>query len=111
MSTNRTTHVGPEIQNGGFVWNKLHSEREDICDALVGGSAAVANMTYGNEREWMEGRLRQLDDALDRLMAGSYGICSKCGRWIEDNRLDTDPALAFCVECQHQTENKTGLQM
>jgi hypothetical protein len=48
----------------GFVWNRLHEEREDICQALSGDCE--------NERELLELRLRRVDDALDRLMSVSY---------------------------------------
>ncbi len=47
----------------------------------------------------LQARLRKVDDALDRLMSGSYGNCSKCGRAIDDTRLDIDPALALCLDC------------
>jgi hypothetical protein len=52
---------------------------------------------------WREGllqaRLRKIDHALDRLMSGTYGECSKCGKWIEDTKLDFDPAIEFCLGC------------
>jgi len=101
------------------VWNRLHSEREDICEALLedsrpglgspveakGVSKEEATKTANWHRELLQSRLRKIDDALDRLMSGSYGNCSKCGRWIEDTKLDFDPAIAFCIECwQRLTE-------
>ena len=92
--------------NGGVVWQRLHSEREDICEALLKEPAptdVVSNeeaMTAANwHRELLQARLRKVDDALDRLMAGSFGNCSKCGRWIEDTKLNFDPAVAFCLDC------------
>ena len=100
-------------RNGGFVWHRLHSEREDICEALLkefrpgpGSQPGFAEMSKADatgtenwRRELLQERLRKIDDALDRLMAGSYGNCSKCGRWIEDTKLDFDPPIAFCLEC------------
>jgi RNA polymerase-binding transcription factor DksA len=97
----------------GTVWYRLHSEREDICEALnresraghedrpggVGLSKEEASRAENWHLELMQSRLRKIDDALDRLMAGSYGNCSKCGRWIEDTKLDFDPAIAFCINC------------
>jgi RNA polymerase-binding transcription factor DksA len=99
-------------RNEGLVWNRLHSEREEICEALLKdfqpGSdradapqlspAEAARASYWH-RELLQARLRKIDDALDRLLAGAYGNCSKCGRWIEDTKLDFDPALTYCVEC------------
>ncbi|HCX29040.1 MAG TPA: hypothetical protein DHU55_04595 [Blastocatellia bacterium] len=115
MSANPNIRVidNPVSRNGVPVWNRLHSEREDICEALLkecspSSETQVAAPRMSNEvamhgpnwhRELLQARLRKIDDALDRLMAGSYGNCSKCGRWIEDTKLDFDPAVAFCIDC------------
>jgi hypothetical protein len=50
----------------GFTWNRLHGEREEICEALV------KEETPG-KRHLLQARLRRIDDALDRLMSGSFG--------------------------------------
>ncbi len=115
MSANPNTRVTDRavLRNEGLVWNRLHSEREDICEALLKDSQPSAATQSGEQRmskeeaaraaywhrELLQARLRKIDDALDRLMAGSYGNCSKCGRWIEDTKLAFDPALTYCVEC------------
>ena len=36
--------------------------------------------------------------ALARIEDGSYGVCSVCGKEIEKERLDADPAAATCKE-------------
>lgn len=97
MNENRTIHLIeiPIGGNAGFIWNRLHSEREQICEALVKDQHIGAD----EHREWLHARLRKVDDALDRLMSGSYGNCSKCGRAIDEMRLDVDPALALCLDC------------
>ena len=91
MSENRTIHLIeiPIGGKGGFTWNRLHGEREDICEALL----------KDGRKESLQARLRKVDDALDRLMSGSYGICSNCGQSIDDKRLDIDPALDLCLDC------------
>ncbi len=122
MNTNPNTRVTDDNvdRNGGLVWHRLHSERADVCEALlkecVLGYAAEAGarrmssedaMQAANwHRELLQSRLRKMDDALDRLMAGSYGDCSKCGRWIEDTKLDFDPAVAFCIDCWQRVQTK-----
>jgi len=93
MREERTIHL-LEIPIGGkdgFAWNRLHGEREEICEALL------KEATGG--RLNMQARLRRLDDALDRLMSGSYGYCFKCGRAIDDSQLEIDPAAALCRNC------------
>ena len=113
MSTNSIRLVEIPLKgNGGLVWNRLHSEREDVCEALLKELPSnpqtrlqefSATEGVGRASTWhrdlLQARLRKIDDALDRLMSGSYGSCVRCGRWIEDPKLDFDPAIAFCIEC------------
>lgn len=37
--------------------------------------------------------------ALDRIEAGVYGICQKCGNDITDDRLNILPQTPFCRTC------------
>lgn len=111
MKANPNTRAIDSLRDtgGSLVWNRLHSERENICEALVKESdvnaqAQLHEIAAPEEaRRWhqelLQSRLRKIDDALDRLMSGSYGNCSKCGRWIEDTKLAFDPAVAFCTAC------------
>jgi RNA polymerase-binding transcription factor DksA len=84
-----------------LIWNQLRSEREETCEALLGPSRSdvPADLNVSHS-QLLQARLIDLDAALDRIMAGKYGECSRCGRWIEDTRLAADPALAFCIDCQ-----------
>ena len=43
--------------------------------------------------------LQQVDDALARMDAGTYGICAGCGRPIPDGRLEVRPFAERCVAC------------
>jgi hypothetical protein len=108
MSEERTIHLVdiPIGGKAGFVWNCLHGEREDICEALLKDSGPFLE----ERREVLQIRLRKVDDALDRLMSGSYGNCSKCGRAIDDSKLDLDPALALCLDCWGREPGTAGLR-
>ena len=46
----------------GFAWNDLHGERELICEALLKEESET-------RRKVLQTRLRNVDDALDRLMS------------------------------------------
>ncbi|HKO97602.1 MAG TPA: TraR/DksA C4-type zinc finger protein [Pyrinomonadaceae bacterium] len=116
MNTNPKIHLieVPVGANGGLVWNRLHSEREDICEAMLKDSQNEMKAQVGTDkrpddmsttnwrRELLQARLGKVDDALDRLMSGSYGNCSKCGKRIEDTKLEFDPAIAWCLACWNQ---------
>ena len=43
--------------------------------------------------------LREIGPALQRIEAGTYGICQRCGAGISAARLDVLPAAALCREC------------
>lgn len=96
MREERTIHLAeiPFGGNDGLVWNRLHGEREQICESLLKEPASSG-------RKILQTRLRKLDDALDRVMSGSYGYCSRCGHAIDSTRLEMDPTLANCRDCQN----------
>jgi DnaK suppressor protein len=41
--------------------------------------------------------LEEVDAALVRLEAGSYGVCEACGKPIGEARLEAMPAARFCI--------------
>jgi hypothetical protein len=84
-----------QFQTSGGVWYDLRAERERICEALLSRTPLGLEGVF-------QARLRLIDNALDRLMSGSYGECVTCGRWIEDPRLREDPTFSLCVACEHE---------
>ena len=46
---------------------------------------------------------RGIKAALDRIEAGTYGVCVKCGEEISSERLDLLPHTPFCKECAKAT--------
>jgi DnaK suppressor protein len=44
-------------------------------------------------------RVAAIDAALDRLRAGHYGVCARCGRPIGADRLAARPAALTCIRC------------
>jgi len=45
--------------------------------------------------------LLQIDQALQRLNAGTYGLCTRCNNPISDARLNAIPYTAECINCSH----------
>jgi len=43
--------------------------------------------------------LLEIDVALAKLDAGTYGRCESCGNDIADARLEAKPAARFCIDC------------
>ena len=102
----------------GRVWNRLHEERENLCESIC---KQADDFTIGTEdpnatgpqvgstnweRKVLQGRLRKVDDALDRLMSGSYGLCNQCGRQLDLPKLESDPVVSICPVCRES--NRRG---
>jgi DnaK suppressor protein len=49
-------------------------------------------------------RLQEVDEALDRLGNGTYGICEECGGSIGMKRLEVRPIAINCVPCKTKLE-------
>ncbi len=67
-------------------WEEQAVEREGdevLEDLGQAGSAEIA----------------QIRAALDRIAAGEYGYCMRCGEEISAERLDVLPATPFCRKC------------
>jgi DnaK suppressor protein len=47
-------------------------------------------------------QLRMIDEALDRLDSGDYGVCLSCEEEIAEKRLRALPWAKYCVPCQEQ---------
>jgi DnaK suppressor protein len=50
-----------------------------------------------------------IDQALLRIKEGSYGLCARCNRAIDDRRLDAVPTARYDSECQTLIENQTSV--
>ncbi len=55
-----------------------------------------------NENERL--RLLEVDEALDRIENGTYGICEECGGPISLKRLEVRPVAKYCVPCLTKLE-------
>src|SRR5260370_1208213 len=62
---------------------QVTAERGEV-DALVGSLRETLN---------------DIDDALVKIDAGSYGMCEQCGQPIGDARLEAMPAARLCITC------------
>ena len=54
--------------------------------------------------------LYEIEEALKRVDAGSYGICEMSGKPIPHARLEAIPFARFTVECQTQIEKQKKAQ-
>lgn len=51
-----------------------------------------------------ETTLTEIDDALERIDSGSFGVCEDCERAIPKVRLQAIPFARLCIECKRASE-------
>lgn len=51
-------------------------------------------------------KIREIDDALDRMSKGEYGKCAGCGRQIATQRLRALPTAMPCIKCAAARESR-----
>ena len=53
--------------------------------------------------------LAEIDYALEKYEAGTYGLCDSCGQAIEQDRLEALPQANLCLRCKaRQTKDAKG---
>src|SRR5436190_12857888 len=85
------------------------AEDGDDLDPERGGvgnhMADDANETFEQEtmltlERSVKRHLDQVDEALARIEAGTYGTCINCGKPIPPARLEARPSSLYCIDCQ-----------
>jgi DnaK suppressor protein len=74
---------------------------DDPADA---GSASFERETAQSLSNHSRNLLTQIDDALRRMDAGTYGRCERCGEAIEPARLEALPYARLCLDCKRRDE-------
>ena len=99
---------------------RLNDLLEDANKTLSGMTDQTQNFPDPTDRASMESernfelRIRdrerklisKIKDALDRLEAGTYGICEECGENISNERLEARPVTTLCIDCKKKQENQ-----
>lgn len=52
--------------------------------------------------------IADIDQALLRIKEGSYGICARCGKPIDERRLEAIPTARYDAVCQAVIESANG---
>ncbi len=50
--------------------------------------------------------LKEVDNSLQKVEEGTYGLCDGCGQKIGRRRLQVLPFTRYCVQCQREKEVK-----
>ena len=88
-----TPPTDPLLDTGG-----MSTDPADDADALADNERTLSLVSNA------QAVLQQIKAALARLDAGTYGICTNCGREIGARRLEALPYATLCIDCQTAAE-------
>ena len=87
----------------------LDDEVEETSPTNDNHLAETATATLGREIDYTLGDnaeqvLSEIDAALKRIDAGTYGTCVNCGQEIPRKRLEANPWASLCIDCKRKAE-------
>ena len=87
----------------------LDDEVEETSPTNDNHLAETATATLGREIDYTLGDnaeqvLSEIDAALKRIDADTYGTCVNCGQEIPRKRLEANPWASLCIDCKRKAE-------
>lgn len=52
----------------------------------------------------LERKLEDIDHAIKQAQQRGYGICERCGKPIDPERLEIFPETTLCIDCKREVE-------
>ena len=96
-----------EKENPGSISDELGELAEGGTDNHLGDTATALydrELDEGLEEGARE-TLVEIEAALQRIDAGTYGICDRCGKPIGTERLAAIPWARLCIDDQRRAAN------
>jgi RNA polymerase-binding protein DksA len=87
----------------------IEEETEELSTASDNHMGDLASVTVNREIDYTLGDnaeqvLGEIERALGRIDAGTYGTCTNCGREVGEERLEARPWAALCIDCARNAE-------
>lgn len=87
---------------------ELISEKEreqDLLYDFVDQASIESDRDLNYRIKERESRLiSKIQDALDRIESGEFGICEECGEEISEKRIMARPVTTLCISCKTKQE-------
>lgn len=113
MNTKKTQHfkekllnARKQIMNSGVLSNfeDLQIKPDDLADEADLATSTINQQVSFSIREKEMAKLKRIDNALNRVEEGHYGVCLESGEEIDEKRLETQPWAEFCIEVAEERE-------
>ena len=100
-------HITGEQEKTLRTWlnDQLTAQRERVqlateaFDALADTNNPVHREAGRDELDAALEAVAELEHSLERVEAGTYGVCAACGKDIPFERMEALPDTDYCVDC------------
>lgn len=102
-----------KILNEGILTSKqdLSISPEELADESDLATQVINQHVSLNMREREFNKIRLIDQALQRIHDGSYGVCEECDEDISKKRLKYQPWTTLCIIHAEEYERKQSRQL
>ena len=95
------------IENAKKTLNEdMTLDSADLPDEMdLASSEYLQSFTFrlrGRERTF----LSKIDKALQKIEAGTFGVCERCEEEISIKRLEARPETTLCIRCKEEQERE-----
>ena len=90
-------------------FDALNDPEENLADIVDRASSLIKRSLSQNICDREKLKIRKIEQSLNDLANGDYGICEQCGEDIAIKRLKVNPVARHCIECKTMIEIRERL--
>ena len=98
-----------EALQGNREGNKGNIEVADHADPPDRATAELEINFILRMRERNNGLVRKIEQALEKIDNGTFGICEECEEDIPEGRLKARPITSLCISCKSKQETDEAI--
>jgi len=87
--------MAPDVE----VFSKMPDFGGEVTDFTIEADQIEEIGNILAVKQILEKKLESVNEALERIKKGVYGICERCQKDIELKRLKVEPAATLCSKC------------
>lgn len=92
------------LREAGATLGDLTDDKENPADALDLASMESNRDFQLRIRDRERVLIRKIQEGLQRIEDGEYGVCTSCGEEISEKRLIARPVATHCIDCKTEAE-------
>lgn len=95
---------------GMVIGGNISQDKLNFPDMTDQAAAEADNNFTLRLKEREQKLLKKIDEALDHIADGTFGICDGCGEEIGYKRLLARPVTTYCIDCKTKQEEDEKLR-